>query len=356
MGSPNIHCSIPKVSVIIPVYNAERYLAECLDSLVAQTLPECEFIFVNDGSSDGSRYIVENYQRKNIRIILINQPNLGVSSARNAGLAAATGEYVGFVDADDWVEPDMFATLYSAASACRLDVVFSNFYSYQQGKSIRNSCSFPKDVVLNRQYIIENILPVYLESDMLNSVCNKLFRHELLVDEHVAFPTGVELGEDGMFNMKALSFSKSAAYIEYTGYHYRETAGSATRNAAQKDYFLRALEVYTAKLPPYYARHIEEEQVHVLKSIRFVHSIISCIHIYYSENNGLTLLQKFKYVKKMISNPSTCEALILFQRASGVKLGRYEKTILFMMRRKSALALFGITAYSRVRNKQAIGG
>ena len=96
------------VSVIIPVYNAEKYLKDCIESLLRQTLPELEFIFVNDGSKDTSAQIIASYQATDSRITLINQPNQGVSVARNNGIAAAQGDYIGFVDADDTIDPDFF--------------------------------------------------------------------------------------------------------------------------------------------------------------------------------------------------------------------------------------------------------
>src|SRR6476646_4070363 len=95
-----------KVSVIIPVYNAGKYITRCIESLLNQTLQECEFIFINDGSIDDSREIIEGYKQVDDRIILINQVNQGVSIARNKGLYLAAGEYVGFVDADDCIEKD----------------------------------------------------------------------------------------------------------------------------------------------------------------------------------------------------------------------------------------------------------
>src|SRR3954470_7921673 len=102
-----------KVSVVIPVYNAEKYITECIESLLNQTLKQCEFIFVNDGSSDNSSQIINEFKKKDNRIILINQENQGVSIARNNGLKAASGEYVGFVDADDYIDCEMYETIYS---------------------------------------------------------------------------------------------------------------------------------------------------------------------------------------------------------------------------------------------------
>ncbi|MCA0755383.1 glycosyltransferase [Paenibacillus sp. N4] len=346
----------PKVSVIIPVYNAEAYLSECLDSLLAQTLHECEFICVNDGSRDRSRAIIEVFLNKDARVRLIDQPNRGVSAARNAGLAAASGEYAGFVDADDRVEPDMFETLYAAAAAGGYDILFSNFVSETEAGPVVNRCPFPAGTRLDAAYIQKEILPLYIESDQFNSVCNKLYRRELICGHRVAFPDKVALGEDGLFNMLALSCSSSVSYIDYSGYFYREVAGSATRSAANKDYFARALEVYEAKLPPAVEALIERERAASLKTVKFIRSVISYIHLYYTPAAGLSFGQKYRYVKRMIGHSVLREALPAYLREAGEELGRYERMILRMMLLRSAIGLYWVTAYSRARNKQSIGG
>src|SRR5207253_2318057 len=106
---------MPNVSIIVPVYNNEKYLSECLDSLINQTLKDIEIILVNDGSNDNSLLICYEFGKIDGRIKVIDKPNGGVSSARNTGLKLASGKYVGFVDSDDWIESDMYEKMYSAA-------------------------------------------------------------------------------------------------------------------------------------------------------------------------------------------------------------------------------------------------
>lgn len=344
-----------KVSVIIPVYNAEKYISECIDSLIGQTLRQCEFIFVNDGSSDRSGLIIEGYKNKDARIKLINQQNQGVSAARNNAMAAAAGEYAGFVDADDRVEPTMFETLYAAAAAGNCDVVFSNFESEQDGQRLVSRCPFPANEILERNYIKQDILPIYLMSDQLNAVWNKLYRMELIREHVVKFPDRVALGEDGLFNMQVISFSARVKYIDYTGYHYREVQGSATRNVVHKDYFARALEVYQAKLPPAFESLLMQERVLELKTIKFIRAVISYIHLYFMPTTGLSFQQKYRYVKNMLDQPVIHEALPLYKQQIGSELGRYEWLILLMMKSKSAMGLYWITAYSRARNNKLQG-
>ena len=132
-----------KLSVVIPVYNAEKHLKACIESLLSQTLAGLEFIFVNDGSQDNSPQIIASYQATDSRITLINQSNQGVSVARNNGIAVAQGEYIGFVDADDTIASDFFEKHYSIAVQHQLDIVVSNFKKEQGNHVITVNLSFP---------------------------------------------------------------------------------------------------------------------------------------------------------------------------------------------------------------------
>jgi len=346
-----------KVSVIIPVYNAEKYLAECVQSLISQTLRECEFIFVNDGSRDGSQAIVERFHREDSRIRLINQDNAGVSAARNAGVAAARGEYIGFVDADDWVKADMYETLYQAARRFECDVVFSDYFGEMDGRVIQERSNFPAGKLLEKGYICKEILPVFLESDRLNSVCNKIYRKEVIRACRIAFPTGIALGEDGLFNMRALCAIDKACYVEYAGYYYRETAGSATRkNKEQEHYFDRALQVYVEPLPDDFKTALHHVDIQSLRAKKFIRSCISLIHLYYGPSNPVHFYQKIAYVRKMIHHSVFQQALANYPPAARLNNGRYEHVFLLLIRLKSALGLYGVTAYSRLRNQKTMGG
>jgi glycosyltransferase involved in cell wall biosynthesis len=121
---------MPKVSVVVPIYNVEKYLRQCLDSIVAQTLYDIEIILVNDGSTDSSPKIIEEFAQKDKRIVVIDQKNGGLGKAYNAGINAAKGEYIGLVESDDWIEPDMFALLYKAAAGHNADIVKAPFWRY----------------------------------------------------------------------------------------------------------------------------------------------------------------------------------------------------------------------------------
>ncbi len=122
---------MPKISIIVPVYNVENYLKKCLDSIVNQTFKDIEIILINDGSTDNSLNICKEYAKKDHRIRLINKPNGGLSSARNVGIDLSTGEYLGFVDSDDWIALNMYEKLYNLCKIFNADI--------SQCKYIRNN-------------------------------------------------------------------------------------------------------------------------------------------------------------------------------------------------------------------------
>jgi len=341
-----------KVSIIVPVFNAEPYLRECIDSLLSQTISEIEFIFIDDGSTDNSAATIESYQNLESRIILIQQQNQGVSVARNVGLMNATGQYIGFVDADDYVEPDMYERLYTAAIKENCDVVLSNFESEIEGNHVITNYSFPKDVLLTAEFIRKEVLPAFLKTETLNTACNKLYRNALIKEHGIRFPNRVALGEDGMFNMIFFSFAVSMKYLDYTGYHYREVSGSATRNVIQKDYFQRALEVFDSDPPVYYAEILDLDTIKQLKSIKLIHSVMAYIHIYLRPTEDLSINKQFSYVRKMIANDDVRNALPVYKKEMELVLGRYQKLILHLMNKQSILGLYCLTSYSRFRNKK----
>ena len=117
---------MPKVSIIVPVYNVEKYLSKCLDSIVNQTLKDIEIICINDGSVDNSQSVLEAYAKKDTRIKVINQENLGLSCARNKGIDIAQGEYIGFVDSDDWIDLEFYEELYNNAINTQSDIAASS--------------------------------------------------------------------------------------------------------------------------------------------------------------------------------------------------------------------------------------
>lgn len=340
-----------KVSIIIPVYNSELFMITCIESLMNQTLKECEYIFVNDGSTDNTRTILESYKSNNPKIKVLHQKNQGVSMARNSGIALAEGEFIGFVDSDDTIEPDMFERLYGAAIQFNCDVVVSNFENETGKHRGITSYSFPNNTRLDRDFISKQVLPYFLKADDLNTVCTKLYKAAVLREAKVVFPEKVALGEDGYFNIHFLSVADSMVYLNYTGYLYKERAGSATRNIGEKDYFKRAVEVYESTLPDVYRNRIDPVMIPSLKAVRLINTILSIIHIYFTPSSEVGFRARYRYIRKAISHRYVRESLAEYYRTEYTKQGRYQKWLVELIRLKWVPGLYTMTLYSRIRNK-----
>lgn len=217
-----------KVSVIIPVYNTEKYLDECLDSVENQTLKETEIICVNDGSKDNSQKILEEHAKNDSRIKVINQENAGVAAARNHGLREARGDYVAFLDSDDFVAPWAYEKLYGSAKKYRVDVVASELTKFEDGTEFDLSGMKHDDtkVSLHRCRKYQN--PFY---DMISNTAfmvTKLYRRDFLSKNGIWFKDGVTHYEDGLFNFLVFARLSEVVYDENPFYCYRiDRPGSA---------------------------------------------------------------------------------------------------------------------------------
>ena len=222
------------ISVIVPVYNAERCLAACVDSLLAQTYADFEVLLVDDGSADTSPAICDRYAAADDRVRVIHQKNAGVGAARNAGLDAARGDYLAFVDADDTVLPDYLETLYRDITEQDVDIVCCNFQEFYHGQPV--NMTIPR-VMNNRRIPYRN--DCY--ADMVDNheiysagVWAALYRRDRF--QLLRF-TSLPFGEDCVFNFDALTLAKAVYLDTYAGYRYIRNDASAT--LAEKEYSLR---------------------------------------------------------------------------------------------------------------------
>lgn len=217
-----------KLSVIIPVFNNEQYLKECLDSICNQTLSDIEIICVNDGSEDNSLQIIEEYKEKDNRIILINQDNMGQSSARNNGLKIATGEYIGFVDSDDYIDKDFYEKLYNSATKNNSDIAVAGIVRF---KGIRRKCMLHLS-----DEIIEKNLNKKMKLCRIPRQCyvvNKIYKRDSLLKNNLFFKEGIYY-EDVRFTIRAIYFLKDLVTVPNTYYYYRKNYNSTVKTISDK--------------------------------------------------------------------------------------------------------------------------
>lgn len=225
-----------KISVIIPVYNVEKYLPECLDSLIAQKdFDNWEAICIDDGSSDSSGKILDEYAARDSRFRIVHQKNGGVSSARNKGISLATSPYLMFIDSDDWIEPNMFQVLYDTIEHDRSDMVVCGYF-YDTAFGGSDKCQ-PMIKEYRWDKLIYGCQPI--TKDFIRFVtpylCNKIFKREIFLKNALMCEVDVAFSEDHVLMLKYLFFSKSVSAIETPLYHYRQRSGSVTYRHANMD-------------------------------------------------------------------------------------------------------------------------
>lgn len=218
-----------KVSVIVPVYNVERYIGRCVRSLMEQTLSDVEYIFVDDCSPDCSIGILKDmigrYGEKSCTIIS-HEENKGLPAARNTGLAAASGKYIFHCDSDDWVEPDMLQVLYDKAEAEGADIVWCDwFLSFSERERYMKQPGYSSPYAA---------LKGMLSGRMKYNVWNKLIRRDLYLSGKVRFPEGYGMGED-LTVIRLFTYAGKVAYVNRAFYHYvQQNAGAFSRNYTDK--------------------------------------------------------------------------------------------------------------------------
>jgi len=247
----------PKISIIVPVYNVEQYLSQCLDSLINQTLKDIEIICVNDSSHDGSLKVLEEYANKDNRIKIINHSeNKGLGAARNTGIDAARAKFVGFIDSDDFVDEEMFYLLYNEIANVNVDIAWCDFRRFIVEDDIVGTTDLPRGL-----YTIQEVLANAKFYPSILSVCNKLYKKELL--EGIRFPNGYS--EDQKFNAEYFLKTKKISVIDKTYYFYRIREGSISKSKelSKKDWndYLNAYETSISILSRRFSISILKPQI-----------------------------------------------------------------------------------------------
>lgn len=210
---------MPEISIIVPVYNVENYIHKCIDSILAQTFTDFQLILVNDGSADRCGEICEDYAGKDNRVEVIHKENGGLSSARNAGLDAARGKYIGFVDSDDYIAADMYSFLHGNITETNADISICSFYTVEPNGRVLHKK--PKGIkkYMEKQEALKTLLS---RRHFENHVCDKLFRRTLFDD--IRFPD--QIYEDIAIMYKLFDRCRSVVYVSEPKYFYIQRQGS----------------------------------------------------------------------------------------------------------------------------------
>ncbi len=214
-----------KLSIIVPVYNVEKYLPKCLESLIKQTLKDIEIICVNDGSMDNSLAILKEFASKDSRIRIIDNQHQGVAKTRNTGIKQSTGEYIGFVDSDDYIDIDFFEKLYNSATKSNSDIAIASILKHKNFFNIYNAKYTKEETAITIQ---DKIKLCEDKKHFFFYAWNKIYHSGFIKENNIKFSEG-QIYEDVMFAIKALYYSNKIISVYGTKYHYIEHENSLTK-------------------------------------------------------------------------------------------------------------------------------
>lgn len=231
--------SKPYLSVIVPIYNAESYLVQCLDSILAQTFTDFEVLLIDDGSTDSSHAICERYAAQDDRIRIFYQENSGHTAARQTGLRKALGTYIAFVDSDDWISPSMYQKMCTAAKDTDADMVCCGCTAVTPSKNIERK-DFCAPALYDKEGLEKHVYPQMLfhgsffHYGVSPQLWNKLFRRSLLEKHFFQVPLSVKLGEDALVSYSCLLDADTVCFLEDCLYFYRSNGSSITHHVDPK--------------------------------------------------------------------------------------------------------------------------
>lgn len=253
-----------KVSVIIPIYNSEEYLSKCIESVLSQTYKNYELILINDGSTDGSKSICDDYANHYNQIKVFHRSNKGVSAARNFGIDVATGEYLCFVDSDDYIESIMLEELIKESQQGLCDLIISGIYfKRNDGKSWNNIIG---EFQMEGKKMIKDKLPLLFNSYLLYNPVGKLYKASIIKDNNLKFTENVSFGEDPIFNCNFIKLVEQVKVVNKSYYNYVKHGGTSLSNRFNVEKYNNNKEMHESiyKLFSYY-NIVNEEFISELK-------------------------------------------------------------------------------------------
>ena len=293
---------MPKVSIIVPVYNNEAVIGRCIESILNQTFEDFELIIINDGSKDGSENIIKQYAKKDNRIKFINNKNNGVSETRNIGIRNAKGMYIQFVDGDDFIDKNMIEYEVNLLEKKEADMVVTGLYLdiEKNGVVDTNIQTFDYYEACDKKSIAISVLN-RLDGTYINSPINKLYKSNIIKENNLFMDKEISLGEDFIFNLKYLKYCKNVIFSDKAYYHYwMKTDNNLTFRFREDKLDLMYL-MYKISVEYFKESGLTEEEYNDLNK-HFIKWMYSCFIDLHNKGCNLTYNEKIDYLNKSINS------------------------------------------------------
>jgi len=294
-----------RISIIIPIYNTGEYLHKCIKSILSQTLTDFELILVDDGSVDESCRICDEYAMGDDRIKVIHKENEGVSIARNTALGIAEGEYIGFIDSDDWIEPDMYERLYNHAIQNNCDIVMCDAVTKYDDKPDEQDTitQLQEDALMMKEDISPELL-----CEIAGSAWRCIYKREMISVKGIVFPENIPLSEDRIFNILAMGYAKAIYYTKTPFYNRYVRKGSAVSKYYGN--YLEIIEkVHHGTMNALKTSWSEDDKYEKHYEIQTFHMAINAVYMPFYKTSPLTFRQKIQAVKDVCNNNTIRRAI-----------------------------------------------
>ena len=316
---------MPKLSIIVPIYNTGIYLHKCLKSVLSQTLDDFELILIDDGSKDESGKICDEYAQKDSRVRVIHKENQGVSIARNTGIKEAKGEYIGFIDSDDWIDKDMYKKMYSKALEHNADIVICDAKTVYDNKvdELDTINSLAESIMLKKSDVSPKIL-----KEIAGSTWRCVYKRDIIIDNEILFPEGMPLSEDRVFNILAMGYSNSIYYIKEAFYNRYIREGSAVNKYYENmlDIVLDVREGMQNALKKAWTdrKYIDEYEKQMLQMV------FAMIGNEFYKTNRKSFIEKCRAIEEICKN-SVVKEIILNSKSNDIRAKLILKNNIFLL-------------------------
>ena len=332
--------STPVISVIVPFYNAEQHIAHCIESILSQTFKYFELVLVNDGSIDNSAKICYQYSQNDSRINYLEKENGGPGSARNLGIKEAKGEYVYFVDGDDWIEEDLLEVCWNVLKSERPDIIIFGYvvdHVNKEGKTISSNEFNQNKIIFEKKK--NNIEISNTTIQILKLCCNKVFRKDFIEKNNLNYNEEISLSEDVIFNFQSFLYTDKLIFINKALYHYvnRETISLSKKfNKNSFEIHLKTHKVFSDFLNLWC---VNEKNINAVLAMNLIKNIKNTINAMFSYKNDLLINDKIKYIKMMVSTNET-RKFIDFYTPDDYKSKIYKHLIKYKLSKVIALTSY----------------